>query len=69
MVETIIKETDVDPCAKQETENLGASGLFYLSRVCYSPRQFYFIVYSSTDGCIPFSGTGVHEGAPRQVHC
>ncbi|KAK9992780.1 hypothetical protein SO802_022483 [Lithocarpus litseifolius] len=32
MVESIIKETDVDPCAEQETEDLGASGLFDPSR-------------------------------------
>ena len=34
MVESIIKEKDLNPCAKQETEDLGASGLFDLSRVC-----------------------------------
>ena len=28
MVESIIKETDVDPCAEQETEDLGALGFF-----------------------------------------
>ena len=37
----------MDPCAKQETEDLGASSLFDLSKVYYSPRQFYFIFYSS----------------------
>lgn len=31
---SIIKETDLDPCSEQETEDLGASGLFDLSRVC-----------------------------------
>ena len=33
MVNSIIKETDLDPCADQTTEDLGASGLFDLSRV------------------------------------
>ena len=33
MVESIIKDTDLDPCAKQMTEELGASSLFDLSRV------------------------------------
>ena len=28
MVESIIKDKDVDPCAKEMTEELGASGLF-----------------------------------------
>ena len=65
MVKSIIKETDVDPCAEQETEDLGVSSLFDLSRVCSSPRQFYFIVYSSVDSCNPFSGTGAYEGTPR----
>ena len=66
MVESIIKETDVDPCVEQETEDLGTLGLFDLSRVCSSPRQFYFIVYLSANSCVPFSGFSVHEGAPRQ---
>ena len=66
IVESIIREMDMDPYAKQETEDLGASGLFYLSRVC-SLRQFYFIVYLLADGCNLFSGTGAYEGAPRQV--
>ena len=69
MVELIIKETEMDPCAEQGTKNLGLSSLFDLSRVSSSPNQFYFIVYSATDSCIPFSGTGAHEGAPRQVRC
>ena len=37
MVESIIKQTNMDPCAEQETEDLGASGLFDLSGVCYFP--------------------------------
>ena len=65
MIKSIIKETDVDPCAEQETEDLGVSSLFDLSRVCSSPRQFYFIFYSSVDSCNPFSGIGAHEGTPR----
>ena len=36
MVNSIIKETDLDPCADQTTEDLGASGLYDLSRVCSS---------------------------------
>ena len=35
MVESIIKETDVDHCAEQETDDLRASGLFDLSRVIF----------------------------------
>ena len=45
MVESIIKEIDVDPCAEQETEDLEATGLFDLSRVSFLPNQFFFMVY------------------------
>ena len=34
MVNLIIKETDLDPCGEHTSEDLGASGLYYLSRVC-----------------------------------
>ena len=33
MVKSIIKEADLDTCAEQTTKDLGASGLFDLSRV------------------------------------
>ena len=35
MVESIIRDKDVNPCAKQGTDELGASGLFDLARVCF----------------------------------
>ena len=35
MMESIIKDKDVDPCAEQGTDDLGASGLFDLARVCF----------------------------------
>ena len=35
MVKSIIKDKDVDPCAEQGTDDLGASGLFDLARVCF----------------------------------
>ena len=38
MVESIIKETDLDLCAEQMTEDLGALGLFDLSRVRSFPK-------------------------------
>ena len=67
MVKSIIRETNVDPCAEQEMEDLGASGLFDLSRVC-SLRQLYFIIYLLPDGCNSFSGTSAYEG-PAQDRC
>ena len=43
MIESIIKDKDVDPCAEQATIELGALGLFYLTRV----RSFLcFFIYS-----------------------
>ena len=32
-VQSLIKSTDVDPCVELGTEELGASALFYLTRV------------------------------------
>ena len=34
-MEFIIKDKDLDPCADQETEELGVSGLFNLAWVCF----------------------------------
>lgn len=34
MVDLIIKETNLNPCAEQSSEDLGAFGLFDLSLVC-----------------------------------
>ena len=35
VMEFIIKDKDLDPCADQETEELGVSGLFNLAWVCF----------------------------------
>lgn len=43
MVESIIKETDLDAYAEQRTEGLRASGFFDLSRVCSFPLYCSFI--------------------------
>ena len=45
MVESIIKETDLDPYAKQTIEDLGASGLFDLSRVCFFLRLCSYMIF------------------------
>ena len=44
MVESIIKETNVDPYTEQESKDLGMSSLFYLSRVSLLPNELFFIV-------------------------
>ena len=45
MVESIIKETDLDPYAKQTIEDLRASGLFDLSRVCFFLRLCSYMIF------------------------
>ena len=54
MVESIIKETDLDPCAKQTTEDLGESGLFDLSMVRPFFKLSFTVVHSLADGCLVF---------------
>ena len=36
-VESLIKQTDLDPCAQLGTEDLGASAFFDIARVCFLP--------------------------------
>ena len=42
MVTSIIKEADLDPYSEHSLEDLGASGLYDLLRVC--PRHLHFIL-------------------------
>ena len=65
MIESIIKETNLDSYAEQEMEDLGELSLFDFSKVCSFSRLFYFVVYSLADGCNLFSSAGAHEGTPR----
>ena len=44
MVEYIIRDKDVDPCAEQRTDEIGASSLFDLAWVCFF---LCFFVYFS----------------------
>ena len=48
MIESIIKDKDVDPCAEQATIDLGALGLFDLTRVrsflCFSIYSFLCLI-------------------------
>ena len=46
MVESIIKEMDLNPCAEQMTEDLGASGLFDLFRVCFFPQNLSHFLFA-----------------------
>nr|POF10384.1 hypothetical protein CFP56_61452 [Quercus suber] len=63
MVNSIINETDLDPCVAQSSEDLGASGLFDLSRPALkSPSTIvasFAMDSSTTDG-----SSAVDLGAP-----
>ena len=54
MVESIIKDVNLDPCAEQTIK--GASGLFYLSRV---HLFFFFFFWVHMLAVVLFLGTGV----------
>ena len=54
MIESIIKETDLDPFAEQLTKDLGAPGLFDLARVCFSHTLLYFVFSSLANSCFCF---------------
>ena len=55
MVESIIKDVNLDPCAEQMIKELGASSLFYLSRV----HLFFFFFWVNKLAVVLFLGTGV----------
>ena len=54
MVESIIKDIDLDPYAEQMTEELGALGLFDLSRVRLFFKLSFTVVHSPADGFLVF---------------
>jgi len=45
MMESIIKDQDVDPCTEQGTEELGSSGLFDLAWVCPFLSSLYLFIF------------------------
>ena len=52
MVESIIKDKDVDPCAKEMTKELGASGLFDgCSFLSFFLSFFSYLLLNMTDDC------------------
>ena len=65
MVESIIKETDLDPCAEQMTEDLGALGLFDLSRIRSFPKIFSILLFIHLLRVVLILGIGAHESASR----
>lgn len=51
MVGSIIKDKDMDPCAEQGTNELGASGLFDLARVRFPLHLTFLLTCLVADGC------------------
>ena len=45
MLESIIKDKDMDPCVSQATGELGDSGLFNLARVSIFHSFFYLFIF------------------------
>lgn len=68
MVDSIIKETDLDPCADQTTEDLRASGLFDMSRVCLLYVLMCYLSILLLTGVL-ILGVGAYEGSSRKLHC
>ena len=63
VMESIIKDKDVDPCAEQATEELGALGLFDLAWVrFFLPFSLYSFLCSIADSCFIFVSAGLYEG-------
>ena len=50
VVESIIRDKDVDPCAEQGTEELEASGLFDLVQVLFCPHFFFIHLFLLSNG-------------------
>ena len=50
MVGSIIRDRDVDPCVELGTDELGASGLFDLARVCFYIYFSYPLICLVADG-------------------
>ena len=67
-VGSLIKPTDIEPCDQVGTEELGASALFDLTRVCSLKfcleKLCFALVYFSTDGYV-FLGLGARQGPSR----
>ena len=62
MFDSIINEMDLDPCADQTTEDLGAFSLFDLSKVRSSQVLSLCNFYSYVERCFD-SGVGADKGA------
>jgi len=62
MMESVIGDKDVDPCAEEMTEDLGALGLFDLARVHFSLLSFFNYLLFNGLWLFYLIGTGLYEG-------
>ena len=69
-VESLIKPTDIEPCDQVGTEDLGASALFDLTRLCllqfWLNKLYFALVYFLTDGYV-LLGLGARQGPLRPL--
>ena len=69
-VVSFIKPTNIEPCDLLGTEDLGASALFDLTRVCLLPfgqTDFILLLQILTDSCVLFLGLSAHQGPSRPL--
>lgn len=67
MVDSINKEMDLDPCAEQSSEDLGASRLYDLSKVrSYCLWYCVFSLNSLPENCLTL-GVGANESTLGQM--
>ena len=65
MVKSIIKESDLDPYVEQMTEDLEASSLFELSKVCPFFKLSFTLMFIHLLMVVLFLGASAYEGASR----
>ena len=68
---SFVKPVDVEPCEQLETEDLGASALFDLTRVGLLPlsRWLYFALILFLTAVFSFLDLGACDGPSRSLYC
>ena len=68
---SFVKPADIEPCEQLETEDLGASALFDLTRVGLLPllRRLYLALILFLTAVFSFLGLGACDGPSRSLYC
>ena len=67
MVNSIIKDTDLDECSEDATEDLGVSSRFNLAKVNYVRFTFLFSFLFAYYNCRLLVGNGEDEDSPGHI--